>query len=109
MRVRGAACKWTGVDDAKGAHTEFLTGGNSGNRGKDGGSKYCSVARSSFPRLSPVQSFCLRVLCISGEFKLLISFAEEDSAEAGGAGEDAFAGGFVFDGGVGWDAADRDL
>jgi hypothetical protein len=39
----------------------------------------------------------------------LIRLAEEDSAGAGGAGEDAFTGGFVLEIRVGRDAADGDL
>ena len=48
-------------------------------------------------------------LCLCGEISLLISFAEEDAAGAGGAGEDAFTRGLVFEGGIGWDATDCDL
>jgi hypothetical protein len=39
----------------------------------------------------------------------LVGFAEEDAVGAGGAGEDAFPGGFVLEIGVGRDAADRYL
>ena len=39
----------------------------------------------------------------------LVGLAEEDAAGAGGAGEDAFPGGFVLEIGVGRDAADRHL
>jgi len=54
-------------------------------------------------------SYPLCYLCLCGEISPLIGFAEEDAAGARGAGEDAFPWRLVFEGGIGWDAADCDL
>lgn len=46
---------------------------------------------------------------IMKERQALVGLAEEDAAGAGSAGEDAFPGRFIFEIGVGRDAADSDL
>jgi len=74
--------------------------GATGAKGQAGG---CATFEDGLPR---------RRLCGGGRTIFagaLVGFAEEDAAGAGGAGEDAFPGGFVLEIGVGRDAADRYL